>query len=56
MGRLRNYTAAIIFLEFKFCGISIIEKRGFKNNLKMVMVITEIIIRSSLYSGSMLST
>lgn len=54
MGRLRNYTAAIIFLEFKFCGISIIEKRGFKNNLKMV--ITEIIIRSSLYSGSMLST
>ena len=51
MGRLRNYTAAIIFLEFKFCGISIIEKRGFKNNLKMV-----IIIRSSLYSGSMLST
>ena len=54
MGRLRNYPAAIIFLEFKFCGISIVEKRGFKNNLKMVII--EITTRSLLYSGSMLNT
>ena len=52
MGRLRNYNAAIIFLEFKLCGISITEKRGFKNNFMMVM--TEIIIRNLLYFRNLL--